>query len=62
MAMSELTIACLLVRLKADTTTFVGADLKVGPYVSPADSKDTSAGRPTYCSARLVIAARELVR
>jgi hypothetical protein len=29
---------------------------------SPADSNETSIGRPTYCSARLVIAARELVR
>ena len=52
----------LLVRLKADTTISVETDLKVGPYVSPAESNDTSAGNPTYCSARLVIAARELVR
>src|SRR5262249_54750791 len=29
---------------------------------SPTDSNETSAGNPTYCSARLVIAARELVR
>ena len=29
---------------------------------SPADSNETSIGRPTYCSARLVMAACELVR
>ena len=29
---------------------------------NPADSKVTSAGSPTYCSARLVMAACELVR
>ena len=29
---------------------------------NPTDSKVTSAGSPTYCSARLVMAACELVR
>ena len=32
------------------------------PRYRPADSNDTSGASPTYCSARLVIAARELVR